>query len=280
MFNLKDIYLKEIKADYDYDREDDEDAFGEPLPDDDELKPGEIDSMNLDFTQQDKKIRKLLNKDTGFLNLPAIIAQIKDEKVKNALEPVLTKWNKDLKKYPDVAKEINSDIVKLQNMVIQQSFFYKNNKNPKSKEYIFQTKKFNREIGEIDSDIKSTINKVKGSVDKKNNILKAYNEFYKTLMDMKKDHELSVRIKEVIKKEIKENFDDRLRSMMGADDFKKTTNPKLSRLINNAIMSIDPNMSYKDFAKGVAQVLIDEYGVQNYEPFMSELKKELDSTLG
>ena len=26
MFNLKDIYLKEIKADYDYDREDDEDA--------------------------------------------------------------------------------------------------------------------------------------------------------------------------------------------------------------------------------------------------------------
>ena len=45
-------------------------------------------------------------------------------------------------------------------------------------------------------------------------------------------------------------------------------------------MSIDPNMSYRDFAKGVAQVLIDEYGVQNYEPFISELKKELDSTLG
>ena len=64
------------------------------------------------------------------------------------------------------------------------------------------------------------------------------------------------------------------------DDFKKATNPKLAKLINNAIMSIDPNMSYKDFAKGVAQVLIDEYGVQNYEPFISELKKELDSTLG
>tara|TARA_Y100000592_G_scaffold80506_1_gene127235 strand:+ start:814 stop:1446 length:633 start_codon:yes stop_codon:yes gene_type:complete len=88
-------------------------------------------------------------------------------------------------------------------------------------------------------------------------------------------------MRKVIRKIIKEqNFDDRLKSMMGADDFEKATNPKLAKLINNAIMSIDPNMSYKDFAKGVAQVLIDEYGVQNYEPFISELKKELDSTLG
>ena len=88
-------------------------------------------------------------------------------------------------------------------------------------------------------------------------------------------------VRKVIRKIIKEqNFDDRLRSMMGADDFEKATNPKLAKLINNAIMSIDPNMSYRDFAKGVAQVLIDEYGVQNYEPFISELKKALDSTLG
>ena len=88
-------------------------------------------------------------------------------------------------------------------------------------------------------------------------------------------------VRKVIKKMIKEqSFDDRLKSMMGADDFEKATNPKLSRLINNAITSIDPNMSYVDFAKGVAQVLIDEYGVQNYEPFISELKKALDSTLG
>ena len=88
-------------------------------------------------------------------------------------------------------------------------------------------------------------------------------------------------MRKVIRKIIKEqNFDDRLRSMMGADDFEKATNPKLAKLINNAIMSIDPNMSYRDFAKGVAQVLIDEYGVQNYEPFISELKKALDSTLG
>ena len=77
-----------------------------------------------------------------------------------------------------------------------------------------------------------------------------------------------------------QGFDDRLKSMMGDDDFEKATNPELAKLINNAIMSIDPNMSYRDFAKGVAQVLIDEYSVQNYEPFISELKKLLDSTLG
>ena len=79
---------------------------------------------------------------------------------------------------------------------------------------------------------------------------------------------------------LEQGFDDRLKSMMGGDDFEKATNPELAKLINNAIMSIDPDMSYVDFAKGVAQVLIDEYGVQNYEPFISELKKELDSTLG
>ena len=83
-----------------------------------------------------------------------------------------------------------------------------------------------------------------------------------------------------IKPLYEQGFDDRLKSMMGDDDFEKATNPELAKLINNAIMSIDPNMSYVDFAKGVAQVLIDEYGVQNYEPFISELKKELDSTLG
>ena len=87
-------------------------------------------------------------------------------------------------------------------------------------------------------------------------------------------------LRKAIRREIKDNFDSRLKSMMGADDFEKATNPKLAKLINNAIMSIDPNMSYRDFAKGVAQVLIDEYGVQNYEPFISELKKALDSTLG
>ena len=91
-------------------------------------------------------------------------------------------------------------------------------------------------------------------------------------------------LKMLIQKEIsklkEQNFDSRLKSMMGDDDFEKATNPKLAKLINNAIMTVDPNMSYVDFAKGVAQVLIDEYGTHNYEPFIKELKKALDSTLG
>ena len=83
-------------------------------------------------------------------------------------------------------------------------------------------------------------------------------------------------LRKAIRKEIRGNFDDRLRSMMGADDFEKATNPKLAKLINNAIMSIDPNMSYVDFAKGVAQVLRDEYNQMNQNDFIRVLRKELD----
>ena len=73
-----------------------------------------------------------------------------------------------------------------------------------------------------------------------------------------------------------QGFDDRLKSMMGDDDFEKATNPELAKLINNAIMSIDPNMSYVDFAKGVAQVLRDEYNQMNQNDFIRVLRKELD----
>ena len=73
-----------------------------------------------------------------------------------------------------------------------------------------------------------------------------------------------------------QGFDDRLKSMMGDDDFEKATNPELAKLINNAIMSIDPNMSYVDFAKGVAQVLKDEYNQMNQNDFIRVLRKELD----
>ena len=104
-----------------------------------------------------------------------------------------------------------------------------------------------------------------------------YKKWYNNLHSIKESND----VRKVIRKIIKEqNFDDRLRSMMGADDFEKATNPKLAKLINNAIMTVDPEMSYVDFAKGVAQVLIDEYGTHNYEPFIKELKKALDSTLG
>jgi L-rhamnose mutarotase len=76
------------------------------------------------------------------------------------------------------------------------------------------------------------------------------------------------------------DLDRGLEDLLGKDDLQKATNPKLAKLINTASIAIDPNMSYKEFAKGVAQVLIDDYGVHNYEPFIKERKNALDSTLG
>ena len=83
-------------------------------------------------------------------------------------------------------------------------------------------------------------------------------------------------LRKAIKREIRDNFDSRLKSMMGADEFEKATNPKLAKLIDNAITSIDPNMSYVDFAKGVAQVLRDGYNQMNQNDFIRVLRKELD----
>ena len=83
-------------------------------------------------------------------------------------------------------------------------------------------------------------------------------------------------LRNAIRREIRDNFDDRLKSFMGADDFEKATNPKLAKLIDNAITSIDPNMSYRDFAKGVAQVLKDQYNRMNQNDFIRVLRKELD----
>ena len=50
---------------------------------------------------------------------------------------------------------------------------------------------------------------------------------------------------------------------------------QVAKAINQAIASVDKNLSYLDFAKGVAKVLKDEYGVQNYNKFMSVLHTEL-----
>ncbi len=45
--------------------------------------------------------------------------------------------------------------------------------------------------------------------------------------------------------------------------------------IVKAINEIDESMSYQDFAKAVANVLREEYGTHNFEPFMKTLKDEL-----
>ena len=97
---------------------------------------------------------------------------------------------------------------------------------------------------------------------------------------MPADDRIRGMLKMLIQKEVsklkEQNFDSRLKSMMGDDDFEKATNPKLAKLINNAIMTVDPNMSYVDFAKGVAQVLRDEYNQMNQNDFIRVLRKELD----
>lgn len=49
----------------------------------------------------------------------------------------------------------------------------------------------------------------------------------------------------------------------------------LAKEINKAITKIDDSMSYRDFAIAVAIILKDEYGRQNYAPFIEELKKNL-----
>ena len=56
-------------------------------------------------------------------------------------------------------------------------------------------------------------------------------------------------------------------------------NPKIKAIASNidkAIISLDPEMSYVDFAKGVAQVLRDEYNTMNQNDFIRVLRKELD----
>jgi len=45
--------------------------------------------------------------------------------------------------------------------------------------------------------------------------------------------------------------------------------------INKAIDSVDESLSFKDFALAVAKILKDEYGSQNFGPFMNVLHAEL-----
>jgi hypothetical protein len=50
---------------------------------------------------------------------------------------------------------------------------------------------------------------------------------------------------------------------------------QLSKEIKQAINNIDPNMSYIDFAVAVADIIKNDYGSHNIEPFMKALYKEL-----
>ena len=48
-----------------------------------------------------------------------------------------------------------------------------------------------------------------------------------------------------------------------------------AKAIDAAIESVDESLSYKDFAIAVATILKDEYGSQNFGPFMEVLHAEL-----
>jgi len=49
----------------------------------------------------------------------------------------------------------------------------------------------------------------------------------------------------------------------------------LAGLIDNAIEQVDPDLSYKDLASAIAQILKSEYGSHNFGPFMEVLHAEL-----
>ncbi len=48
-----------------------------------------------------------------------------------------------------------------------------------------------------------------------------------------------------------------------------------AKAMDDAIASVDESLSYKDFALAVATILKNEYGSQNFNPFMKVLHAEL-----
>lgn len=55
----------------------------------------------------------------------------------------------------------------------------------------------------------------------------------------------------------------------------ESTADQTATVISKAIETVDENLSYKDFALAVAKILKDEYGSQNFNPFMEVLHAEL-----
>jgi hypothetical protein len=55
----------------------------------------------------------------------------------------------------------------------------------------------------------------------------------------------------------------------------ESTADQTATVISKAIETVDENLSYKDFALAVAKILKDEYGSQNFDPFMEVLYAEL-----
>lgn len=58
-------------------------------------------------------------------------------------------------------------------------------------------------------------------------------------------------------------------------DLTENTASEAAKAMNDAIETVDENLSYKDFALAVAAILKDEYGSHNFGPFMEVLHAEL-----
>ena len=57
--------------------------------------------------------------------------------------------------------------------------------------------------------------------------------------------------------------------------FESKKSEALAKALDKAMIKIDDSMSYEDFALAVGQILRDEYGQQNFKPFMKVLHKDL-----
>tara|TARA_R100000544_G_scaffold14478_1_gene6624 strand:+ start:242 stop:664 length:423 start_codon:yes stop_codon:yes gene_type:complete len=57
--------------------------------------------------------------------------------------------------------------------------------------------------------------------------------------------------------------------------FESKKSEALAKEMNKVMIKIDDSMSYADFALAVGQILRDEYGQQNFKPFMKVLHKDL-----
>ena len=112
-------------------------------------------------------------------------------------------------------------------------------------------------------------------------IIKMYNQ-YKSIV---KDYRPPTRFDES-KKMTKESFKEYIRNEIiemlspddaekAAGDIEKALGESEDTIQGPTTITIPEEMHYADFAKAVAEVLINEYGQHNFEPFMEILHKEL-----
>ena len=114
-------------------------------------------------------------------------------------------------------------------------------------------------------------------------IIKMYN-MYKSSMRSDNPRMTKELFKEYIRNEIiemlspddaKKTADELERAAKAAGDIEKALGENEDNTQPPTTITIPEDMHYADFAKGIAKVLVNEYGQHNFEPFMEVLHKEL-----